>query len=155
MKKDRWEMPSDVLAVHREIETWRKNREKRGPIPSSIWLAASSLAKRYGVYRIAQTLHLHYGALKRRLLEGKETDEAARIPQKIRESKGSCEFVELTGIDLNEERSRAAASGGREGAYQLEIEVSNGLGSQMTVRVLEGSGVDVSQIVREFCGRSR
>ena len=154
MEMQRWEMPSEVLAVHREIETWRNSRDKRGRIPSSIWLAASVLARRYSVHRIAQALHLNYGALKRRLLESSNTDEATGPSQEPNESQG-IKFVELTGVNRITESRTTAARGGKGKGFQLEIEVSDGHGSQMTVRVLESAGVDVSQIVREFCGRSQ
>ena len=67
MKKTIWEMPPDVLAVHREIEQWRRNRKKRGPVPEAIWSSAKELAKRYTIHRVSVALGLNYGRLKEQI----------------------------------------------------------------------------------------
>lgn len=156
MAKKDWAMPSDVSAVHAEIEVWREKRQKRGPVPSSIWLAATALAKRYNVYRISQALRLNYGALKRRLLE--PSDELEALSKDNIVSGGHCEFVELSGVGpLGVRKAENVANEtkvfGDTGPFGMEIEVSDNSGSRMTVRVMENSVVDIPTMLSAFWGR--
>ena len=49
------------------IEDWRRKRQGRTAVPDELWSAASQLARRHGVNRIAAALHLDGGKLKRRM----------------------------------------------------------------------------------------
>jgi hypothetical protein len=158
MAKESWRMPSDVLAVHTEIEFWRKKRQKRGAIPSTIWFAASALAKRYGVYRISQALRLNYGALKQRL--EKVSSEGEWSSNSNSGTDERCEFVELTGVGAmnvpsEEKVSEKTMGSGSAGVSGMEIEVSDRRGCRMTVRVMEDKGVDIPKLISTFWSQSR
>jgi hypothetical protein len=56
-----------VEEVQARFEAWRQKRQGRTAIPDELWSAASQLARRYGVNRIAAALHLDGGKLKRRM----------------------------------------------------------------------------------------
>ena len=56
-----------VEKVQAEFEDWRRKRQGRAAIPDELWSAASQLARRHGVNRIATALHLDGGKLKRRM----------------------------------------------------------------------------------------
>lgn len=53
--------------VQARFEDWRRKRQGRTAIPDELWSAASHLARRHGVNRIAAALHLDGGKLKRRM----------------------------------------------------------------------------------------
>jgi hypothetical protein len=53
--------------VQARFEDWRRKRQGRTAIPDELWSAASQLARRHGVNRIAAALHLDGGKLKRRM----------------------------------------------------------------------------------------
>jgi len=153
MEKTEWEMPADVAAVRSEIEAWRANRKKRAPVPSSIWSAATALAQRYSVYRISQALRLNYGGLKRRLvgLSGETTKSSTGDDENVAGRK----FVELSGVGTMAAVPQQAASivaGNRAGDY-VEVEVSDGSGARMTVRVTNDSQVDLTGLVGTFWSR--
>ncbi len=155
MEQKAWEMPPDVLAAHVEIEEWRKNREKRCPVPGAIWESAVVLANQYSVYRISQALRLNYKTLKRRLLESlpKEWDG----PKVDSDERRHCTFVELPGIGRKASdagNSDAAKSRNEKSAIvKMEVAVLDERGCQMKVRLYEGTQVDVPQLVSTFWSR--
>lgn len=60
--------------TRRRILRWRATRTHRGaPMPAALWTAAIALARQHGLYTTARTLHVDYGALKKRL------DAAGRV----------------------------------------------------------------------------
>jgi hypothetical protein len=157
MKKSQWEMPSDVLAVHSEIEAWRSNREKRTPIPTEIWSSAVGLAERYSVHRISRALGLNYRALKHRLIDSSEA--STKLSKANTEEASRCEFIELSGVGM------MTSTGGADGAIvarsrdddhvRMEIELCDRAGGRMTVRVSDGSRVNLPDLVSSFWSRSR
>lgn len=56
-----------IEEVQARFEDWRRKRQGRSAIPDELWSAASQLAHRHGVNRIAAALHLDGGKLKRRM----------------------------------------------------------------------------------------
>jgi len=78
---------SRTLTIERlqaRFANWRRKRRGRTAIPDELWSAASELARREGVNRIAAALHLDGGKLKRRVAAGPTS--ARTVPP---------EFVEL------------------------------------------------------------
>lgn len=157
MKKTQWKMPSDVLAVHSEIEAWRSNRKKRTPIPSEIWSAAVGLAERYSVHRISRALRLNYRALKRRLIDSSEA--STKLSKPNTEEGSRCEFIELSGVDMMASAGGAGSSiiaGSRDDDHvRMEIELFDRAGGRMTVRVSDGSRVNLPDLVSSFWSGSR
>jgi hypothetical protein len=157
MRKSQWEMPSDVLSVHSAIEAWRSNRQKRTPIPSEIWSSAVGLAERYSVHRISRALRLNYRALKRRLID---STEASRKLSKTNTEEGSrYEFIELCGAGMMTsagEAGSAIVSGSHNDDHErMEIELCDRAGGRMTVRVSDGSRVNLPDLVSSFWSHSR
>ena len=69
MSQAKWEtLPDDVRAVHERFEAWRQSRSNRSRVPATLWIAATELARRHGVYRVARALGLNDTALKQRTL---------------------------------------------------------------------------------------
>ena len=59
---------SGIEAVRTQFEAWRSGRAGKSPIPDKLWSAAIKAARREGVNRTAQQLHLDAGKLKRLLV---------------------------------------------------------------------------------------
>ena len=160
MGKAQWKVPAEVDAVRVEIEAWRSSREKRGPIPSAFWTAAAALARRYSVYRISQALRLNYGVLKRRM-KGLSVD--ASQPCLDSDSPGAGRgFIEVTGVEVVRAEPSADTSVAPQPVVdsasvpnELSIEVLDESGARMTVRISDGSGVDVGALVGSFWQRGR
>ena len=67
MRQAKWEtLPDDVRAVHDRFEAWRQSRSNRSRVPAALWIAATALARRHGVHRVARALGLNDTALKQR-----------------------------------------------------------------------------------------
>jgi hypothetical protein len=54
--------------VRRQLEDWRKTRQRRDRIPEPIWSALANLAKTYGVSPVSGELGIDYYALKGRII---------------------------------------------------------------------------------------
>ena len=69
-----------VDEVRERFAEWRRTRAKKARIPDELWEAAMAVARRNGVNRTAQALHLDGGKLMRRMVaagsepEGKPAD---------------------------------------------------------------------------------
>ncbi|MBV8820029.1 MAG: hypothetical protein JO022_16815 [Acidobacteriaceae bacterium] len=68
-----------VDEVRERFAEWRRTRAKKARIPDELWDAAVALARRNGVNRTAQTLHLDGGKLMRRMVAG--GSESERKPE--------------------------------------------------------------------------
>ena len=78
--------PSDLSAVHREIDQWRCRRShRRERMPEVLWDRAADLAGKYGLNPTARALKLNYCSLKKRLTEtaSAETAPAPAQPEFI------------------------------------------------------------------------
>ena len=64
--------------VQKRFAEWRRTRAKKARIPDELWDAAVELARRNGVNRTAQALHLDGGKLMRRLIAGGQEPEPKR-----------------------------------------------------------------------------
>src|SRR5450432_465179 len=69
-----------VEEVQASVEAWRQKRQGRTAIPDELWSAASQLARRHGVNRIAAALHLDGGKLKRRMAVAGTTPAKRAVP---------------------------------------------------------------------------
>lgn len=61
-----YEIPAGLKEAREHFEQWRSSQTGRRPIPESLWVLASELARQHGVFRTAQVLRLDYNKLKRR-----------------------------------------------------------------------------------------
>ena len=53
--------------VHERLESWRKIKKHREPIPKDIWHDATELAKKHSINTVSKTLRLSYTDLKDRV----------------------------------------------------------------------------------------
>jgi len=56
--------PSHLEDVRERFERWRRNREKRSPIPETLWEAAASLYPEHSLHEISKALRLNHTKLK-------------------------------------------------------------------------------------------
>ena len=68
-----------VDEVRERFAEWRRTRAKKARIPDELWEAAVAVARRNGVNRTAQTLHLDGGKLMRRMVAaGSESERKSK-----------------------------------------------------------------------------
>ncbi len=76
--RTRAEPGATIEQVRARFEQWRNSRPRTTRIPRELWAAAIELARRDGVNRTAQALHLDGGKLKRLLVT---SDPGVATPQ--------------------------------------------------------------------------
>ena len=109
------------------IKRWRCTRAKRSPMPAELWTAAADLARGLGPYRVARELRIGYESLKDRLgADGARGREAGAA------------FVAVDG---------AALFAPTPAAERGEVEVSDGRGLTVVIRLGAGQVVDVAAVV--------
>lgn len=133
MGRQNHDHPSDLKAACTRFEKWRTTRSSRGRIPDALWDLAVHVAQTHGTYRVARALRLDYQGLKRR---------AAAAISSCAQEESSSPFVEL---DLS--RSFFPT--------ECVLELEEGDGSKMTIRLKGSSSVDVIGLSKTFFGRGR
>ena len=123
---------AEVQVVRGRIDHWRKTRANGDAMPAGLWAEAVRLARRHGVYAIARALSVHYGALRQRVAEP---------PSPPPDASGG--FVELSGAQL---LGATAAAG-------PVVEVDDGAGARLTIRLAADAALDVAGVVAGFCRR--
>ena len=126
-------IPAEVNAVRSHIEHWRRTRKKRSSMPEDLWDAAASVAREHGVYAVARDMGLNYENLKKRV-KGISGD---RRKEKRGDSSG---FVELAGSQLI-------------GTPGVVVELTDGNGAKLTMRLPGCDGLDVRSLVEAFWNR--
>ena len=124
-----------AAALRTRIEQWRRIRAKRSPMPGSLWSKAVALARADGLHATAHALGLRYESLKWRVAavgDGLDTKPAA-----------SPTFMQLAPLP----GYPAPAAGG------TVVEVSDGHGGQLTIRLPSTVAVDVVDLAVAFVGR--
>lgn len=116
-----------LTQLRRRIERWRRTRAKRSPMPAELWSAATDLARGLGAYRVARQLGIGYGSLRDRLRADGESGGVAAPA-----------FVAVDGAALF---APAPASG------HGEVELSDGGGLKVVIRLAAGQAVDVAAVV--------
>jgi len=124
-----------LVALYERISRWRSNRKKLHPMPAELWKEAEALARELGVNPVSRALNLNYQSLRRRLRTDIASPDCASgtpVPR----------FVELSGAQI----LGLPTSG-------PVVEVSNGSGDRLTVRLPAGAVLDVAGLVAAFGGR--
>jgi hypothetical protein len=126
------ELPAGVKQLGERIERWRRTRERRTAMPADLWSGAVALARSEGAYAIARALRLNFEGLKRRMAEAAagRTGAAAR----------SSAFVEWTGAQILGTASRVATV----------VELVDGAGNRLVVRLAPDAEVDVLRLIAAF-----
>ncbi len=130
-RKTQPKLPAEVKRLQERIEQWRRTRGRRTAMPSELWSAAVTLAKRAGTYTVARALRINFEGLKRRMAEAALVGTTpARAPST---------FVELTGAQIL----------GAPSATGTVVEIEEG-GLRIVVRLANDAHVDVAQLIAAF-----
>lgn len=90
MTPDIMSLPEDLEQLRQRFAEFRTTQPARSRLPEPLWAAATELATRYGVHRIARELRLDYTGLKKRL-------EQRKRPKPKLGAAVSPTFIELVG----------------------------------------------------------
>ncbi len=115
------------------IEKWRKTRKKRSPMPEPLWAAAVKLAQSDGTYPIARALQLNYQSLQCRVAMASRTPRAGTGAPRG--------FVELSSARPVSPQALPAGP---------VLELSDGDGATLTIRLPSASELDVEGLARAF-----
>jgi len=133
-RRERLAAAERVKQLRGQIDHWRSTRVKLWPMPAELWDEAAVLARELGVRPVQRALGVNYESLRRRAEErasrGGSADAAG-------------EFVELSGAQLL----------GLPLAAGPVIELTDGSGGRLSVRLAAGSTLDMAQLVEAFRGR--
>lgn len=81
MRKDK-KLKSKLEKVRERFDDWRATRLKLGKIPEELWEAAIGLYPEYSICKIAETLRLNHGKLKKRILNNSKKESKKLNAQK-------------------------------------------------------------------------
>jgi hypothetical protein len=129
-------LPAGVKLLGKRIDEWRRTRDRRTAMPAELWEEAVALARPGRAWAVARALRVNFQALQRRIAE--------TAPGAPGEGAATGAFVELSGAQI----LGAAA----DGATGTVVELSDGGGIRMTVRLTAGAALDVPRLVAAFRG---
>ena len=119
---------TELEPAHHALDTWRRRRKRREPIPETLWDLIVPLARAHGLSPVSRALRLDYYGLQRRVLSERAPDVGpAQEPH----------FVEL------KVRPGTTESG-------CVVELENRFGSKMTLRLAQASRSDALALVEAF-----
>jgi len=123
---------SDLAAVRRELERWRRTRQRKGRIPEALWRTITPLGRRYGVSRVARDLRVPFFALRDRVEVARATE--ATDTQKARQ------FVEVP-LSLTPTPTECV------------VELEDASGWKMTLRLTPANAGDAAALIQTLRGR--
>ena len=124
---------SEVEPLRCQFEAWRQTRKRGERIPESFWQAAAKLAGAFGAGRVSRALGVGYYALKERVQHDRQPNCPGHQP---------AAFLELP-------MSAPALMAGN----QCLIELEDGRGAKMTLRLAPGSDSQVLALAQAFWRR--
>lgn len=122
-----------------EFAEWRAIRPRPARIPESLWQAAGALARVLGVNPVKESLGLNHSALRERATRSDMGSDVATM-------KVAKRFVELGGSDLFSPAMEKEATG-------PSLEISDGRGMQLKIRLCAGKEVDLASLVTALRGQ--
>jgi hypothetical protein len=134
-RRPRPELPVSVKRLRARIEHWRRTRLRRTTMPPALWAEAVALAGLHGAYPVARGARVSFEGLKRRIAEAGATGRATTAAR-------SSTFVELTGAQL--------LSGGAAPEVGTVVELSDGSGTRLAIRLAREAVLDVTAMVAAF-----
>jgi hypothetical protein len=103
---------TDLIELQRQLSAWRRQQSGRARLPEVLWSAARELARTHGPSLVARTLRLDYYKLQRRV---SPTSSGLSAPPT---------FVQVSAEPI-----------GGAGAGESSVELVDGTGARMTLRV--------------------
>ncbi len=124
-----------VAGLRESVQDWRGSRQKGGAMPEELWASAAALAQVHGVYAVSREVGLSYESLRRR------TGQRAGPAPEAATAHGG--FVEV----------RATQILGSSPTAGPLVEVWDGSGAHLAVRLGTPDCIDVTGVVRAFLRR--
>jgi hypothetical protein len=128
---------SELEQLQRRFEEYRSLRPSRGRLPPALWKEAAEAARRYGLNPVAQTLHLDYARLKKRMATATASSNASKRTKK---GKPAADFLELI---------QPATST----TQDCHIEVETSHGAKLRVELKGIATNDLGALIRGFLGQ--
>lgn len=126
-------LPAGVKLLRKRIDYWRRTRDRRTAMPAELWDEAVALARSGRPYSVAQALRVNFEGLRRRMAEA--------APRGAGGSAAGA-FVEFSGAQI-----LGASATTTPGTV---VELSDGGGVRLTVRLAAGGELDVPRLVTAF-----
>jgi hypothetical protein len=136
----REELAAEIEPLRQQVATWRQTRHGNEKMPEPLWDAATALAKVYGVSPVQRILRIDYRGLEFRALGIRKNKGPGRKPRS-QSSQPPAAFVELPPL-----------SPPRRCEHTVELE--DGAGRRLTVKVSGGSLAELVPLVHAFWGPS-
>jgi hypothetical protein len=114
----------DLLTLKGRFEEWRRTRAKLGPTPLDLWNAASSVAKKYGVARVASELRIDYNKLKRLSKHSSPECGQQRTP----------DFIEVAQPCVSP-------------LHHCEVSIQKGIPDKLHVQIRSTSSIDLATVL--------
>lgn len=127
---------SELEQLQRRFEEYRSLRPSRGRLPPALWKEAAEAARRYGLNPVAQTLHLDYARLKKRMTSMASNSASKRT----KETRPAADFVELI---------QPATSTTQD--CHIEVETSHGAKFRVELRGIATN--ELAGLIRGFLGQ--
>ncbi len=123
-----------LTKLERRFADWRAKRKVGDRIPASLWSAATKVASKVGINRVAMTLRLDYYSLKKRV-------DATQVPA-ASDRQGAVSFVEIPARSLSGSMSTAS--------NECIIEFEKASGDKMRVQFRGSVPDDLASLGRNF-----
>ena len=120
-----------IEPVRRRLQAWRRTRKTRERIPESLWQGMTRLGRAFGVSRVCRVLGVEYYPLKERVHGTKKSGGGRH---------GHAAFIELPVPPPTT-------------TSECLVELEDGLGAKMTLRLGGGAGTEVLSLVQAFWRR--
>jgi hypothetical protein len=127
---------SELEQLQRRFEEYRSLRPSRGRLPPALWKEAAEAARRYGLNPVAQTLHLDYARLKKRMATTASRDASKRT----KETRPAADFLELIQPATNTTQD-----------CHIEVETSHGAKLRAELKGIATN--DLAALIRGFLGQ--
>jgi hypothetical protein len=123
-------IPDDLEQLRRRLEEFRKAQPGHSRLPESLWVAATELAKRYGVNPTARALRLEHAALRKRV----ENQGQPRAQRKMAAPATFMEFV----------------APGAQAVTNCTVEVQSAQGGKLRLELKSVATTELVNLIRAF-----
>ena len=138
MKKNN-SVPKPIKELRQRVETWRKKRACKGPMPEHLWAEAAKLARNHGIYAVSKGARIAYDGVKKRV-----KSDAAKSISPAQSLPG--QFVELPVGWLSGCQGHDSSA--------AVVELRDGRGRSLSIRVMPQSMSQLPVVAKMLWGLS-
>ncbi len=140
-------LPPEVNRLRQRVQRWRQSKGDRfSRTPGEFWEAAVPLAVEFGACRVARTVGLDYGGLRKRVAEqaGQHNSGSRLTFVEVPATR----IMRLEQVDPDVRPNPSPES-------TLVVDISRPDGARMRISLGPHIGLEATEIVAAFLGRSR